>query len=91
MLNKSTKNGFYRIINQRTGKIKLLKNYKNGKLHGKIIYYWDNGRIRLSGQYNKMSRIGIWRNYNPQGELILEENYDNLIKLNESKQTRLSI
>ena len=91
MQNKSTKNGFYRIINQRTGKIKLLKNYKNGKLHGKIIYYWDNGRIRLSGQYNKMSRIGIWRNYNPQGELILEENYDNLIKLNESKQTRLSI
>ena len=91
MLNKSTKNGFYRIINQRTGKIKLLKNYKNGKLHGKIIYYWDNGRIRLSGQYNKMSRIGLWRNYNPQGELILEENYDNIIKLNESKQTRLSI
>ena len=91
MLNKSTKNGFYRIINQRTGKIKLLKNYKNGKLHGKIIYYWDNGRIRLSGQYDKMFRIGIWRNYNPQGELILEENYDNLIKLNESKQTRLSI
>ena len=37
---------------------KLLKNYKNGKLHGKIIFYWDNGRIRLSGQYDKMFVLG---------------------------------
>ena len=91
MLKKSKKNGFYTIINQATGETKLLKNYKNGKLHGKIIYYWDNGRIRLSGQYDKMLRIGIWRTYNPKGELILEEKYDNPMKLKDSKQTILPI
>ena len=41
MLKKHKKNGYYRIINQRTGRLKLVKHYKNGLVHGKIIYYWD--------------------------------------------------
>ena len=45
-------------------------------MHGKLIYYWDNGQIRLTGQYDKMHRIGIWRTYQKDGTLICEENYD---------------
>ena len=78
MLKKPTKNGYYRLINQRTGKVKILKHYKNGIVHGKIIYYWDNGQIRLIGQYEKMHRIGIWKTYESNGDLILEENYNNV-------------
>ena len=76
MLKKTKQNGYYRLINQQTGKVKILKHYQNGIVHGKIIYYWDNGQIRLTGQYEKMQRIGTWKTYDPNGDLILEENYN---------------
>ena len=76
MLNKQKKNGYHRIINQKTGRLKLVKHYKNGFVHGKIIYYWDNGQVRLTGQYDKMHRIGTWKTYESNGSLICEQNYD---------------
>ena len=76
MLKKPKKNGYYKVINQRTGRLKILKHYQNGLVHGKIIYYWDNGHIRLTGQYDQMHRIGIWKTFDPNGDLILEENYN---------------
>ena len=75
MLKKPKKNGYYRLINQKTGRMKILKHYKNGIVHGKIIYYWDNGQIHLTGQYDQMHRIGTWKTYDINGDLILEENY----------------
>ena len=75
MLNKQKKSGYHRIINQKTGRLKLVKHYKNGFVHGKIIYYWDNGQIRLTGQYANMHRAGIWKTYDSNGDLIMEENY----------------
>ena len=76
MLNKEKKNGYHRIINQKTGRLKLVKHYKNGLVHGKIIYYWDNGQVRLTGQYDKMHRIGTWKIYECNGDLLSEKNYD---------------
>ena len=76
MLKKPKKNGYYRLLNQRTGKIKMLKHYKNGLVHGKIILYWDNGQVHLTGQYDQMKRVGNWRTYDLNGNLILEENYN---------------
>ena len=76
MLNKNKKNGCYKIINQKTGRLKLVKYYKKGIVHGQIIYYWDNGKIRLTGQDDNMRRTGIWKTYNSNGDLIIEENYD---------------
>ena len=91
MLKKTKENGFYRLINQKTGKIKILKHYKNGLVHGKIIYYWDNGQIRLIGQYNKMERVGIWKTYDSNGKIILEENYNNPTQSKTSQLTLLPI
>ena len=54
----------------------MVKHYKNGLVHGTIIYYWDNGQIRLTGQYDKMHRIGIWRPYQSNGILLREKNYN---------------
>ena len=76
MLKKPKKNGYYRLINQKTGKVKILKHYKNGIIHGKLLYYWDNGQVHLTGQYENMRRVGIWKTYNSEGALILEENYN---------------
>ena len=47
---------------------------------GKYIYYWENGQIHIPGQYDKMKRIGTWSTFDPDGNLILEENYDSLEK-----------
>ena len=91
MLKKRKENGFCRLINQKTGRIKILKHYKNGLVHGKIIYYWDNGQIRLIGQYNKMERVGIWKTYDSNGKIILEENYNNPTQNKTSQLTLLPI
>ena len=85
MVKKHKKNGYYRIINQLTGRLKLVKHYKNGIIHGKVIYYWDNGQIRLTGQYENMRRTGLWNTYDSNGDLIIEENY-NRPNNEESKQ-----
>ena len=44
---KIIKNGKCKVINRKTGKLKLVKNYLNDLLHGEYVYYWDNGNIRF--------------------------------------------
>ena len=63
------------MVSRRTGKLKLVKNYRNDLLHGEYLYYWDNGNIRFRGQYKKSQRIGVWRSFNKMGEIILEESF----------------
>ena len=55
----------------------MLKKIGNGLVDGEIIYYWDNGQIRLKGQYKEMCRVGTWKNYDSNGDIQLEEHYDN--------------
>ena len=74
---KKIENGLNKIINTQTGRIKLVKHYKNGLVDGEIIYYWDNGQTRLTGQYKEMRRTGTWTNYDSNGDILLEEQYAN--------------
>ena len=61
------------MVNRKTGKLKLVKNYLNDLLHGEYVYYWDNGNVRFCGKYENSQRIGIWRSFSKTGEVILEE------------------
>ena len=70
---KKIENGLNKIINAQSGRIRLVKHYKNGLVDGKIIYYWDNGQTRLKGQYEEMHRTGTWTNYDSNGDILLEE------------------
>ena len=72
-MNSLIKNGERKVLNKKTGKLKLVKNYQDDLLHGEYIYYWDNGNIRFCGEYKYSKRVGIWKNYNKYGEVILEE------------------
>ena len=76
MLKKPKKNGYYKLINQKTGRVKVLKHYNNGIIDGKILYYWDNGQVHLTGQYDQMHCVGTWKTYDSTGALILEEDYN---------------
>ena len=61
------------MVNRKTGKLKLVKNYLNDLLHGEYVYYWDNGNVRFRGKYENSQRIGIWRSFSKTGEVISEE------------------
>ncbi len=61
------------MVNRKTGRLKLVKNYLNDLLHGEYVYYWDNGNVRFRGKYENSQRIGIWRSFSKTGEVILEE------------------
>ena len=91
MLKDCDKNGKHKVISQKTGQVKLIKHYKNGFIHGPIIYYWDNGQIRLKGNYNKMHRTGIWKMYDESGKLILKENYDYKNSINDSQLSTFNL
>ena len=67
------KNGTCRVINKKTGKLKLKKNYLNDLLHGEYVYFWDNGSVRFRGKFEHSQRIGIWRSFSKSGEIIFEE------------------
>tara|TARA_B100000579_G_C22569534_1_gene728240 strand:- start:237 stop:464 length:228 start_codon:yes stop_codon:yes gene_type:complete len=69
------RNGQYIVMNKRTGKLKLVKTYADDILHGEFTYYWDNGNVRLKGKFIDSKRAGSWKNFDPNGALILEENY----------------
>ena len=86
MIKKQKNNGYCKVINQQTGRLKLIKHYKDGFLDGKIVYYWDNGQIRVIGQYKNMIRAGIWKTFDSNGELIMEEDYTKNDDILEPKQ-----
>ena len=75
------KNGTRNVVNRKTGKLKLVKNYLNDLLHGEYVYYWDNGNVHFRGKYEHSRRIGIWRSFSKTGEVILEEIFKSSIIL----------
>ena len=71
-------NEFRRItIRNRSGKVILIKNYKNNKLSGKVESYWPNGQVHVKGQYTEGVRSGTFKTYSDKGEVLLEEKYSN--------------
>ena len=50
----------------------------NGNLHGPYISYYENGRIEVSGYYEKGHKIGSWKWYDSSGILTKERTYKNL-------------
>lgn len=48
----------------------------NGKKIGKWIKYWENGKIRYTGQFNNDIPTGIFKYYTSNGQLSSELNYN---------------
>jgi antitoxin component YwqK of YwqJK toxin-antitoxin module len=47
-----------------------------GIIDGEVKYYFENGRIRSKGLWKNNEQVGIWKNYNKNGQLISTETYD---------------
>ena len=63
------------MIYYKSGKPKLERNYKNGKLEGNLISYWENGIIHTKGKYKNSKRIGTWKTFDKKGDIVLSEDF----------------
>ena len=57
--------------------------YRNGKW----IWNYSDGKKSEEGNYRNGERIGIWFQYDNNGEIIFEKNYDLNDSLNTEKDT----
>ena len=68
------RNGVWKMYDEEGYELSITV-YKHGKKHGHIIVYHPNGALYYTGEYENDERVGEWRFYNEQGELVKEENY----------------
>lgn len=57
------------MLKDEAGNIKNLDYYKNGKLHGILERYYDNGAIKLKTEYVNHEITGEYKYWNEEGEL----------------------
>lgn len=53
-----------------TGQIMGKLNYINNKIEGETVFYYEDGRIRSIGYRKSGNDIGVWENYDSDGNLI---------------------
>ena len=59
-----------------TTDIKTLCFSMNGKLNGPVLsWYEDSGKKRFEGQCTGGLKVGVWRHWDPQGNIIAEGTY----------------
>lgn len=64
------------------GQLKGKLNYSEpGVIDGEAKYYYQDGRLKSIGMWNKFNRIGIWKNYDENGKLVLIEEFNEKGKL----------
>ena len=56
-------------------KAKLLPD-SQGRFDGQAIYYYEDGRIKSKGVYDKGLFSGTWKNYSAEGMLISTDEYN---------------
>lgn len=49
---------------------------KQGQPEGPAAYYYSDGRVRLDGRFEKGIQTGIWREFAPDGRLLVTHEYD---------------
>jgi antitoxin component YwqK of YwqJK toxin-antitoxin module len=47
----------------------------NGEYNGQARYYYEDGRVRSEGQFNKGLWSGEWKNYDKDGHLVSIEDF----------------
>ena len=45
------------------------------KKHGPYFYYYESGKLKISGSFKNDKKDGIWKYYDENGKLIKSETY----------------
>ncbi|MBS1635423.1 MAG: hypothetical protein JST26_05825 [Bacteroidetes bacterium] len=86
VLTAFNKSAFYSCKDKSKFKYSMFYNVK-GKLIAETIWklegflgsyreYYENGKLKVSGEYNGDQKTGIWREYDVNGNVIKEKNYN---------------
>ena len=68
------------MVYYNNGKVKMERNFKEGKLEGPYKIYYDNGVLKEEGSYKNDKLDGVLKRYYKSGKLKAEEVYqDNLL------------
>jgi len=59
------------------GELLQVGNIKDGKNHGKWIWYYENGNKKMEGVFNMGMREGEWLTYNQKGKIVSKSHYEN--------------
>ena len=72
---------FYKGLDQ----IRQIREYKNGKLDGKIQSFYKTGELEWEGRMSLDKPIGEWKHYDKEGNVVETQasNFENLIDLKE--------
>ena len=57
------------------GKMEYLGYCKNNELHGSYTSFFENGDLNVEGSFDLGYKIGVWKTYNPEGDLIKVETF----------------
>ena len=61
-----------------------LRNYRDGKLHGEFIRYFDTGDVNMVGNYIYGNLEGNYTYYDKDGKIYWEGTYDDDVLINET-------
>lgn len=68
------------------GKLQEHRTYRNGKIHGKCIYYFENGQIMEIAYYKNNKYHGPYEEYNEASIIIKKCSYKNDDLINDYKE-----
>ena len=58
------------------GQIEEIWTYRNGKMNGNVLAYFETGILRSEGRMSNDKFIGIWKHYYPDGKIRTIEKYN---------------
>ena len=61
----------------KNGKVKKIQHYKEGKLHGNFVEFYNNGKKFIQGSYSNYQPDGQWFFWNKNGLKTEERFYKN--------------
>jgi antitoxin component YwqK of YwqJK toxin-antitoxin module len=62
------------------GSQKTLSTIKNGKLEGRVVYFYGNGAKKEQGEYKNNQKDGNWTRWTAEGNRIATASYKNGVK-----------
>ncbi len=73
LLNKDKQNhGVWKYYHQNSPQSMSVETFNNGKLHGRVVVYYKNGKIASETHYEDGVKEGIFKKYSEDG-IVLEE------------------
>ncbi len=59
------------------GQIKVeAKMNEENKMHGEYKEYWENGKLKIKGNYENGLKMGVWKYYKETGEYDRKERFE---------------